>query len=146
MPSLTFPVTVDGLAVSVLIGLDGNASHARLAKGQPILPPVKANGLLDTGCNVTAVAAPVLQQLALPQATTGTTQTAGGTVNVQLYSVSLSIYAANQPGLPTLVYPTLLVSELTTTLTNVDVLVGLDVLLGCRLFLDGPARQFTLDF
>ena len=28
---------------------------------------------------------------------------------------------------------------------DVDVLVGLDVLLGCRLTLDGPARWFTLE-
>jgi hypothetical protein len=30
--------------------------------------------------------------------------------------------------------------------TPVDVLIGMDVLLGCRMLLDGPGRQFTLDF
>jgi hypothetical protein len=41
--------------------------------------------------------------------------------------------------------PDLLASELTTALPNVDVLVGLDVLLVCRLTLDGPVRRFTLE-
>jgi hypothetical protein len=45
-----------------------------------------------------------------------------------------------------LVEANLLVSELTATLPDADVLVGLDVRLGCRLLLDGPGRQFTLDF
>jgi hypothetical protein len=31
-------------------------------------------------------------------------------------------------------------------LPNLDVLIGLDVLLTARLLLDGPAREFILDF
>jgi hypothetical protein len=40
----------------------------------------------------------------------------------------------------------LVVMELIKPIPNVEVLVGLDILLDCRLLLDGPARQFTLDF
>jgi hypothetical protein len=36
--------------------------------------------------------------------------------------------------------------ELPALLPGADVLIGLDVLLTCKLILDGPARQFTLEF
>jgi hypothetical protein len=45
-----------------------------------------------------------------------------------------------------LTWPDLLVTELTTVLPDADDLIGLDVLLQCKLHLDGPARQFTLEF
>jgi hypothetical protein len=35
---------------------------------------------------------------------------------------------------------------LPTVLPNLDVLVGLDVLLECKLILEGPVRKFTLEF
>ena len=38
------------------------------------------------------------------------------------------------------------VMELANPIPGVEVLIGLDILLDCRLLLDGPARQFTLDF
>jgi hypothetical protein len=40
----------------------------------------------------------------------------------------------------------MLVTELAALLPDVDVLIGLDMLLTCKLLVDGPARQFTLEF
>ncbi len=40
----------------------------------------------------------------------------------------------------------LLVSELATVISDIDMLIGMDVLLSCKLLPDGPARQFTLEF
>ncbi len=40
----------------------------------------------------------------------------------------------------------LTVMELANPIPDVEVLIGLDILLDCRLLLDGPGRQFTLDF
>jgi hypothetical protein len=45
-----------------------------------------------------------------------------------------------------LTVPDLLVSELTTHLVDMEALIGLDVLLTCKLLLDGPARRFALEF
>jgi len=59
--------------------------------------------------------------------------------------VSLSIVGPTGMG-PSLVQPSLEVVELTTPIPNIDVLLGMDVLLQCRLLIDGPARQFTLMF
>jgi hypothetical protein len=40
----------------------------------------------------------------------------------------------------------LIVMEMPSPIPGVDVLIGLDVLLDCKLLLDGPARSFTLEF
>jgi hypothetical protein len=146
MAQMTFPVTQAGLEVTVLIGVDGTSTAALSATGQPISRPTRAQGTLDTGASVTSVASWVLRQLPLQKVTSRTTHTASGPASVDLYRVSLSIIDPARPGGPTLVEPDLLISELPTLLPDADVLIGLDVLLGCRLHLDGPARHFTLDF
>jgi hypothetical protein len=146
MAQLTFPVTPSGLAVPVWIGLDGQTTANLVAAGKQVPAPVQARGLLDTGSNVTAAAPWILQQLAVPVASMSSTHTAGGQVSVRLYRVSLGITNSGVRGSPWLTEPDLLVMDLTTVLPDADVLLGLDVMLGCRLLLDGPARQFTLDF
>jgi hypothetical protein len=146
MPQLTFPITPDGLAVPVWIGLSGTAAKALQAAQQSIPAPLQARGVLDTASTVSAVASWVLRQLAIPSAATGVTQTAAALVPVKLYEISLSITKLGQPGAAMLTVPDLIGSELATALPDVDVLVGLDVLLQCKLLLDGPGREFTLEF
>jgi hypothetical protein len=146
MPQLTFPVTKEGLGVPVWVWLAPQAAIARQASGQSIPAPILARGLLDTGSNPSAVAPWVIQQLAITPATSGRTQTAAGLTQVDLYEVSLSITDPTRPSSPMLTHRSLLVSELRVTLQDTDVLIGLDVLLQCKLMLDGPGLLFTLDF
>lgn len=146
MPQLTFPVTGVGLSAPVWIGLDGKTTTALAAGGQPVAAPVQARGLVDTGSDVSVVASWVLQALGIPPATVTKTTTASGQVQVRLYEVSLSITDPGQAGSPWLTLPDLVVMELPTSLPDVDVLIGLDVLLTCRFLLDGPGRQLTFDF
>jgi hypothetical protein len=40
----------------------------------------------------------------------------------------------------------LVVMEMPIPVPGVEVLIGLDILLDCKLLLDGPARQLTLEF
>ncbi|MBY0528366.1 MAG: hypothetical protein K2R98_33555 [Gemmataceae bacterium] len=42
--------------------------------------------------------------------------------------------------------PDLLVMEMTHVIPGVEALIGLDVLLEIKLFLEGPTRHFTLEF
>lgn len=65
---------------------------------------------------------------------------------MNVYSISLGITDPGHPVRVWLTQPTLQVTELSTSLPDTDVLIGLDVLLGCKLLLDGPAREFTLEF
>jgi hypothetical protein len=147
MAHLTFAVTKAGLAVPVWVGHTKQALLALQAAGKPIPAPVGARGLRDTASDVTAVAPWIIQQLAIPVATTSSTHTAGGQVSVRLYRVSMSITDPTQPpGSPWLTSADLLVTELAAVLPDADVLIGLDVLLTCKLLLDGPGGQFTLEF
>ena len=147
MAHLAFPVTPAGLTAPVWIGLDGQTTAALRAAGLPIPAPVQAHGLIDTGSDVTVVASWVLRQLVVPVASTTSTHTAAGPFPVKLYVVSLGITDPAQPaGSPWLTQPGLLVMEAPTLLPDADVLIGLDVLLDCKMLLDGPARRLTLEF
>ena len=146
MSQLTFPVRADGLSVPGVVGLNDLDAATLVRTGQPIPRPVRVVGLLDTGCTVTAVGPQVFRQLGLAPLIAGSTQTAAGSVPVNLYRVSLSVFGASGAAGPILTVRDILVSELATTLPDVDVLIGLAVLLGCKLLLDGPGQVFTLEF
>lgn len=146
MPRLTFPIARVDLAVPVYIGQNANTMAAWQATGRPLPPVVTAQGLLDTGTDVTAIAGWIRQRLAIPKATTAITHTASGMVTVDFYEVSLSITNPGQPRRPKLTEPNLLVTELPTTLPDADVLIDLDVMLKCDLLVKGTARWFAIDF
>jgi hypothetical protein len=147
MARLTFSVSSGGLIVPVWIALSAREILNRLAAGQAIPSPVQARGQLDTGSSATAVAASILQTLgAIPVSTTATTTTAGGQVTVRLFEVNVSITDPIQSSTAWLTEPNLVVTELTTVLPDEDVLIGLDILLICKLELDGPGRRFSLEF
>lgn len=145
MPVLTFPVQADGLLVDAMIGLDRSELQALIAAGQPLPVPLLIRGVIDTGADVTAVAPSILARLGVPPGKTVQTHTAGGPVNTSIYDVSFSIPAIRKRMAP-FVVPQLTVTELKHSPPNIDVLIGLDVLLQCHFHLDGPARQFSLSF
>jgi hypothetical protein len=64
---------------------------------------------------------------------------------VNLYRVGLHVWDKGNVGLPWLSQPALAVMDLPPGFAH-DVLIGMDVLLTCKLTVDGPAGQFTLDF
>jgi hypothetical protein len=146
MSQLNYPVSKDGMLVDVLIGLDHATSIALLAAGQPITAPIRARGVVDTGTDVTVVNASILHRLGIPVQYQTSTQTVAGSLGVRIFEVSLGITDFGDPSAPELVEPNLLVMEMTSALPVADVLIGLDVLLSCKLLLDGPARHFMLDF
>lgn len=65
---------------------------------------------------------------------------------VNVYEMSLSITDPATAGAPMSVHPYLTVTELPYPPAGLDVLIGLDVVLDCRLLIDGPTRTFTLEF
>jgi hypothetical protein len=145
MTKLSFPVLPDGLIVDVVIGLDGDTTTAQIAAGQPVTRPILTRGEIDTGTNITAVNAAILQRLGVPHQFQTTTQTAAGLLTVDVFKVSVGVRNLANPTSGTLVVSKLLVMELTTALQQVEVLIGLDFLLGCRFELDGPGLQFSLE-
>lgn len=146
MTQLTFPLQAGELKLAVLLSLHHQGMVDRLAAGQPLTAPLWATGVIDTGSSITSIVPDVIQRLGIASVGQTRTHTAAGSVPVRLFRVSLSIPATgNRPG-PMLTRDDLLVMELIDPIPGVDVLIGLDILLGCRLLLDGPGRQFTLDF
>ncbi len=146
MPHLTFPLNSDGMIVQAVFGLHGTDTAALVQAGQPIPRPLQVRTLLDSGANATAVAPRVFQHLGLGSFVTATSTTAGGTIKVNLYRVSLTVFGARGSAGPALVLTDLVVSELTAPLPNLEALIGMDVLNAGLLVLDGPGQQFILGF
>ncbi len=145
MPQLTFQVTPDGLVVDVLVNREAALLMSLWASGQ-VCPPVETTGLIDTASNASGVSSAIVRQLGLAAAGPPATTTGiGGAIAVQLYRVSLHLRDARAPTLPMLTLPSLLVMELPPGL-SCDVLIGMDVLLHCKLIVDGPSQTFTVEF
>jgi len=146
MSQLTFPLQAGEPKLAVVLSLHHQAMVDRLAAGLSPPAPIWANGVIDTGSSITAITYDVIRRLGTPPAGQTRTQTAAGPIPVRLFRVSLSIPpAGNRPG-PMLTRDDLLVMELNDPPQDVEVLIGLDILLDCRLLLDGPGGYFTLDF
>ncbi|MCI0461540.1 MAG: retroviral-like aspartic protease family protein [Gemmataceae bacterium] len=146
MPYLDFATSPDGPTLQVLIGVDGNRTTALHQAGAPIPRPLQVRALVDTGADVTAVAPAVLQQVGTLRHRRAPTLTAGGSVPVRLFEVSLNVFGPAGAAGPMFVKSTLVVTELATPLPNLEVLLGQDVLAECLFLLDGPRRHFLLGF
>ena len=146
MAQLRFATSRNGLIVKVWVGLSGRETMVLLAAGHPIPAPIQGLAFLDTGSDVSAISAQCLQSLGIAPTMSTTTTTAGGPVQVRLFEVSLSITELSSSTTAWLTEPDLLVMELPASLPGGDGLIGLDILLTCKLLLDGPAGHFLLDF
>jgi hypothetical protein len=131
--------------VDVLVNQEAALLIALRASGQ-LCPPVEAKGLIDTASNVSGLSPAIVSQLGLPPIGPPTMTTGiGGAILVQLYRVSLHIRDAAAPNLPMRTLASLLVMQLPPG-PSCDVLIGMDVLIGCKLIVDGPGGQFTVEF
>jgi hypothetical protein len=145
MPHATFPVTQDGFLLPVVIGLTGLATRNLMSAGQPVPRPILLQGEIDTGSNITCVAARVLSQLGLSAASgSHTTQTVAGSHAARLFEVSLGIPAVGALKSSLLVLEHLWVMEWTPPSPVTEVLIGRDVLPHLLMVIDGPRQEFTL--
>jgi hypothetical protein len=144
MPQLTFPTQLDGLYVDVYVNLPARSLLPLRQSGQPA-PPISARGYIDTGSDISAVALPLLQRLGLPPGPQTTTRGVSGPAQVTLYRVSLHILHFHNVTGPWFSHPNLQVMDLPGGLPF-DVLIGLDIILTCRWYIDGPGGLFTIDF
>jgi hypothetical protein len=146
MAILTFPINPDGLSLAVVVWLDQVACHQKLQRGE-VLPPLQhVRALIDSGCDVTAVSAQVLSSLGAASGKPVQTHTAGGIQHTTTFYISLSIPPVAGTSGPMLTIPRLQVTQLTDTLPDYDVLIGLDVI---RLYdwnIQGPAGFFSVTF
>lgn len=146
MNQLTFPLQAGELKLDVMLSLHHQAMVDRLAAGLSLSAPLWATGVVDTGSSVTSIVPDVIQRLGAQFVSHSRTHTAAGPVPVRLFRVSLSIPSASKLPGPMLTRDDLIIMELIDPIPGVEVLIGMDILLDCRLLLDGPDRQFALEF
>jgi hypothetical protein len=144
MPHITLTVTQEGYELPVMIGLPGRLIAAAVAAGQPCPRPLLAQGILDTGSTITTLNHRVIQQLGLPLLARRSTQTVAGPILVNLYEASFSIPPMGRLTAPLLVLDYLVVMESAHPLSNIDVLIGRDVIVHLLSILNGPQGEFTL--
>ena len=129
--------------VDVLVSPDGEHLNELLSRGQPLPYPIWGRGMIDTGTNVSTVSQTILHQLGIPKGISATSQGISGPFSSHFYVVSFSIANKATPGA---LYSPPDVTVISSAALDIDVLIGLDLLMDCQLFIDGPARRFTLDF
>jgi hypothetical protein len=145
MPQISFPIVSSELIVDVRVSRSAPDLLALGAAGQLPPPAVAARGQIDTGSNATGVSSAILAQIGASPLKHASTQGLSGKVGVRLFRVALRILDANQTHMHGIVQPDLLVMELPSVLA-VDVIIGMDVLLNCRMLVDGPIGVFSLDY
>ena len=144
MPQLSFPFDRNGVIVDVLLSCGGDRLKRLLARNDPIPAPIWARGMIDTGTNVSAVSLSLLRQLGIEKGEEVKSEGVAGEFVTHYYEVSLTIAVKAAPS--GAVYSPPNVSVIHLDAVGVDVLIGLDLLMSCRLVLDGPAGLFTLEF
>jgi hypothetical protein len=141
--ALTLPLTPAGLEVDVAVNRDATTLLTLWQTGaRP--SPITGHGLIDTASDLSAVSLAIVQQLGTSSIGQTTTHGIGGSLVVNLYRVGLHLFDARNSNLPWVFHPTIVVMELAPGVPF-DALIGLDILRACKVFLDGPGGQFTLD-
>lgn len=102
--------------------------------------------MFDTGTNITVINREIVRQLGLTPLRQHQSTTGGGVVWVDLYEVSLGFPPVFGLTTTTVLDDKLLVALLPDLPDDHEVLFDMDLLNRCRLFIDGPALSFTLDF
>ncbi len=131
--------------MAAVVGPDRAESIRRATAGQPV-PAVWLTGVIDTGTIVTCVAASVLQKLALAPSAHSQSQTVSGPVSASLFDISITIPPASRLPGSDFTLEHLQVMELAQPIPNVEMLIGMDIILLCKLLIDGPGGSFVLEF
>ena len=146
MPQLTFPISPDGLALTVQIGLPGATLQAMQAAGQPLPPGISVRAPIDTRADATSVAPSVLARLGVMPFSQRNMSTASGSVTVNAYEISVGILGAAGASGPTLVRPLWRVTDFIQPLPRIEALLGMDRVREIILTIDGPGGAFTPTF
>lgn len=143
---MKLPFSAEDIRFPVLVGIDGDWVTRLIDGGQPVPAPILASAVLDTGTNITVLSASIARRLNLEVVTQRPTRTAAGPAEADIYMISVGFPPVfGLPATATL-HDKVFVAVLPDMDPDVDVLFGLDLLLRCRVSIDGPGRTFALDF
>jgi hypothetical protein len=146
MPQYAYPITTDGVLVSVVVGFDQSAVASLVAANAKVPTPLHGTGIIDTGSNVTCVASHLVHQFQIVPGTGFQTVTPSSQAQVRLFRISLSILPPPQVNGPLLTEPALIAMELPQVIPNIDVIIGRDFLDRYEFHYDGPKQQARILF
>jgi len=107
---------------------------------QPIPQPITEVALIDTGATISAVHAPLIQQLGVAPVGVAKTGTAGGQHQQNLYPLRIGLTELTE----TIDYNQVLGADLSGT--GFIALLGRDLLQNMILIYDGPSSEFTISY
>lgn len=129
-----------GPIIAVEIGVHPALAAVLTQQGQPVPATVNGTALIDTGATVTAIHAPILQQLAIQPVGTMKVGTAGGQQDQSRYPAAIRFAQINVQGS--------LAFVLGADLTGMGfiALIGRDILAQGILVYNGALGHFILAF
>ncbi len=147
MPLFTLQAGPDGPIVTAFVMVSAARQRALTDLKQPVPPPQRIKGLIDTGASGTCVDPSVLTALGLTP--TGSVQVHSPTTGMEpvskdQYDIGLAIPGAHD------MHPALIVANLPVLASElldaqgIHALIGRDVLSRCLLSYDGTTNFFTL--
>lgn len=145
MPHITLQIGPSGPVLDLEIGVSQAREDALKKAGQPVPPPLRIRGLIDTGASCTCVDPLVLGRLQLtPTGKVAINTPSTGSVphTADQYDVSLILMSSYLR----LLFPAKSVVESHLSIQGIDALIGRDILEKCLLVYDGQAATFTLAF
>jgi hypothetical protein len=148
MPVLTAALAAEGAIVSVLVGLSAASAQALRNSLRPVPSPASTKAMIDTGAEVTCVNSALVQSLGLAFGGTvlANLPAHGGVTVGALHDANLTVLHPSGNARDNLVVQNLTVLELPLASLGYEVLLGRDVLAGCRFFYHGPRGRFQLAY
>lgn len=135
MPTLSAALAPEGAMLDVVIGLSVSSIQTLRTALRPVPPSIPARAVIDTGAEISCLDSALVQALNLPFA---------GTVLTNLPALTIVHPSGNARS--NLTVGNLSALELPLSYLGYQVLIGRDVLAGCRLFYNGPGYQFHLGY
>jgi hypothetical protein len=146
MPHISLTISPGGPLLDLAIGVSVPRAEALTKAGQPVPPPIKIRGLIDTGASCTGIDPTILTQLGV--VSTGpvpvhTPSTKSGAPHIaKQYDVSIILI---HPKLNWR-FHTLPVIEAPLIHQGIHALIGRDILANCLFTYDGQGNAFCLAF
>ena len=134
--------------VVAFIGVSDARRNALIAANLPVPNPIQIQGMIDTGAGAMCVDPAVLSQLGLtPTGSTLVNTPTTGTQPAQANTYDISLRIPSAASQPALVHHTLPVIESSLLVAQgFHALIGISVLRGCLLTVDGQNGLFSLAY
>lgn len=148
MPIIGGRIRRDGALVKVRLAWSTSNVQSQRTALKPIPPPVEVMALLDSGAEATSLDVSLVRSLGLSVAgiTLANAPGVGGLNYTSQHEVDLTVLHRSGHAARDLVVRNLLVMELKLGSLGYQVLIGRDVLAGCRFLYDGPADRFKVAY